>query len=156
MIQRIQSLYLLAVTILMAITFTAPILAFGTTEGVSTLYTYQLVNATGESETAPYYLTLLVIAATILPFVTIFGYKKRMVQIRWCVVEMVLLAGTIVMLGLYCYRFYTLFREVSPEIFSVSFKLTLCCPLVALVLTWLASRAIFRDEILVRDTDRIR
>ncbi|MBE6182511.1 MAG: DUF4293 family protein [Rikenellaceae bacterium] len=156
MIQRIQSLYLLAVTILMAITFAAPLLAFGTTEGVSTLYTYRLIHAAGNSETAPYYLSFLVIIATILPFITIFGYKKRLIQIRWCVVEMVLLAGTIVMLGLYCYRFYTLFQEASPAIFSASFKLTLCCPAVALFLTWLASRAIFRDEMLVRDTERIR
>ncbi len=156
MIQRIQTLYLLAATILMAITFGAPLIDFGTTEGVSTLYAYRLVNAFGNSETTPWYLMFLIIVTMVLPFITIFGYKKRLTQIRWCIVEMVLLAGTIVMLGLYCYRFYTLFQEASAALFSATFKLTLVCPLIALFLTWRASRAIFRDEMLVRDTDRIR
>ena len=156
MIQRIQTLYLLAATVLMAVTFFAPLATFGTVEGLSTLYAYQLVDPAGVSESNPYYLHLLVLLTMALPFGTIFRYKRRLVQIRWCVVEMVLLVGVVLMLGLYCYRFYTLFREASPEIFAASFKVTLLCPFVALLCSWLAMRAIFRDEMLVRAADRIR
>ena len=56
MIQRIQTLYLLAATVLMAITFFAPLATFGTVDGVSTLYAYELVDANGVSEANPYYL----------------------------------------------------------------------------------------------------
>ena len=156
MIQRIQTLYLLAATVLMAIAFFAPLATFGTTEGLSTLYAHELVDANGVSATNPYYLNFLVLLAMVLPFGTIFRYKRRLTQIRWCVVEMVLLVGVVVMLGLYCYRFYTLFSEASPELLAVSFKVTLLCPLAALFFTWLAMRAIFRDEMLVRAADRIR
>lgn len=156
MIQRIQTLYLLAVVILMAITFFAPLATFGTTEGLSTLYAYELVDAEGIATTNPYYLWFLVIVAMALPLGTIFRYKKRLIQIRWCVVEMVLLVGVMLMLGLYCYRFYSLFSEASPELFAASFRVTLLCPLAALLFTWLAMRAIFRDEMLVRAADRIR
>ena len=156
MIQRIQTLYLLATPILQPLTFFMPLATFGTTEGVSTLYAYELVDAAGVATTNPYYLWFLVILAMALPLGTIFRFKKRLTQIRWCVVEMVLIVGVVLMLGLYLYRFYTLFAEASPEVFICSFKVTLLCPLVALLSTWLAMRAIFRDEMLVRAADRIR
>jgi len=38
----------------------------------------------------------------------------------------------------------------------VGYKMTLLCPVAALLFVWLASRAIFRDEMLVRAADRIR
>ena len=155
MIQRIQTLYLLAATILMAVTLFAPLMSVGTEEGVTILYAYKLVDAQGEVIFSPWHLALLVALTALLPFGIIFRYKHRLAQIRFCIVEMVLLVGMMVMAGFYCYRLYSLFDE-TYEVLACSFRWPLLCPLAALLLTWLASRAIFKDEMLVRAADRIR
>lgn len=161
MIQRIQTLYLLAATALMAITFFAPLMSFHLMDEVSTLYAYKLVDAAGQATCTPWHFSVLVGLTTILPFLIIFRYKNRLSQIRFCVVEVVLLVGLLVVGGLYCYRFYDLFTAqiatlANPELFAVGYKMTLLCPVAALLFVWLASRAIFRDEMLVRAADRIR
>lgn len=156
MIQRIQTIYLLIATVAMGLWLFLPLMTFGTTEGLSTLYVRELVDAEGVATPNPWYLHLLVLLTAVLPLGTIFRYKRRLTQIRWCVVEMVLLGGVMVVAGLYCYRFYTLFQEASLALFAVTFKATLVAPVVALLFTWLAMRAIFRDEMLVRSADRIR
>lgn len=155
MIQRIQSVYLLLTAVLMALTFFLPLMGFSTEEGTSLFYSYKLVDAAGVSETNPWYLMVLTLMSFAIPFGTIFRFKNRLLQMRMCVVSMVLIGGTAVMLAFYCYRFYTLFAA-QAEVFAASFKLTLVCPLVALLFAWLAMRAIFRDEMLVRAADRIR
>ena len=155
MIQRIQTLYLLAATILMAVTLFAPLMSVGTEEGVTILYSYKLVDPQGVVIFSPWHLAVLVALTALLPFGIIFRYKHRLAQIRFCIVEMVLLVGMMVMAGFYCYRLYSLTSGAS-EIFSTTFHVTLLCPVVALLASWLASRAIFRDELLVRAADRIR
>ena len=155
MIQRIQTLYLLAATALMALVFFLPLMGSSTEQGTSLFYSYKLVDSEGISTSSPWYLMFLVLMAGVIPFGTIFRYKNRLLQIRMCVVSMVLMGGSIAMLAFYCYRFYTLFAAQS-EVFAASFKLTLLCPFAALLFTWLAMRAIFRDEMLVRAADRIR
>ena len=155
MIQRIQTLYLLGATILMALAFFLPLGHFMTEAGEAVFKSYELVGADGVIEKLPSYLMFIMLVALWLPVYIIFLYKKRLSQIRFCVVEMVLLVGVLLIEGLYCYRLYALFSE-SYELVAASFRWPLLCPLVALPLVWLAMRAIFRDEILVRAADRIR
>lgn len=156
MIQRIQTLYLLAATILMALVYFMPLMTFGTIEGLATVYTYKMVDGLGIVEATPWYLSALTLMAMVLPFGTIFRYKKRLTQIRWCAVELVLLVGVVLMEAFYGYRFYQLFADLSPELLAASYKVTLLFPLVSMLFVWLAMRAIFRDEMLVRAADRIR
>ena len=52
--------------------------------------------------------------------------------------------------------FYQLFADLSPELLAASYKVTLLFPLVSMLFVWLAMRAIFRDEMLVKAADRIR
>ena len=156
MIQRIQTLYLLAATVLMALAFFLPLMTFGTIEGVATVYSYQVVDAAGVVEALPWYLSFLFLLTMVLPLGTIFRFKKRLTQIRWCVVEIVLLVGVVLMEMLYAYRFNQLFSSLSPEVLASSYKVTMLFPLVSMLFVWLAMRAIFRDEMLVRAADRIR
>ena len=155
MIQRIQTLYLLGASVLMALTFFLPLGLFTTEAGEAVFRTYELVGADGVVEKVPSYLMFLTLVALWLPVYIIFLYKKRLAQIRFCVVEMVLLVGVVLMEAFYCYRLYSLFDE-TYEVLACSFRWPLLCPLAALLLTWLASRAIFKDELLVRAADRIR
>ena len=97
---------------------------------------------------------MLTVAAA-LPLVTIFLYKKRMAQIRFCVSEIVLLLGSVVFIALYCYRLCVVLAELMPELhFTLGFASLM--PIIAIILVILAIRGIARDEALVRSLDRIR
>jgi len=84
----------------------------------------------------------------ILHFIALFLYKKRIRQIRLIGFTMILLIG---LLALMFYFLYSGFDDVK-----VVFKVPMIFPLIALILDYLAIRAIGRDEALVRSLDRIR
>ena len=96
---------------------------------------------------------ILLVLATLLPFVVIFLFKNRQLQIRLCAAEIVLLVGSLVVMGIYYYLSARLFESVNG---LGSLKLGMIMPLIAIVFVALATRAIFRDEVLVRSLDRIR
>ncbi len=98
----------------------------------------------------PYYLSVLLSLTCALPLVTIFLFRRRMLQIRLCAAEAVLLVGSAVMEAM-IYWGPLGSRGGSSALLPASFA-----PLAALFFVWLAARAIFRDEVLVRSLDRIR
>lgn len=155
MIQRIQTVYLLVLTVLMALTLFLPLAWFGGEAGEFELHAFALITADGEAVQPTLYMGILLVLAALLPLVTIFLYKRRLLQIRLCVVEMVLLLGSAVMEGIY----YFLSRRFFDELLTVhmqSVRPTIVLPIVCLILAGLAARAIFRDELMVRAADRIR
>ncbi len=154
MIQRIQTIYLLAVSALLAVTLSAPLAWFGGEAGDFRLHAFALRTLEGEAVQPTPYLGALLVLACALPFVTIFLFRRRMLQIRLCVVEAVLLLGTVVMEGIYYYLACRAFGELPHHAQGLCFAVGL--PVVGLLFVWLAARAIFRDELLVRAADRIR
>ena len=156
MIQRIQSVYLLAVTILMIICMCTPVgsIIAGTQE-ISEFGNLFITLPNGTKDFAPWALFVILLVVAILSFGTIFLFKKRLVQIRLCVSELVLLVGAIAFIALYCYRLCSLLSEVTTNsIFTISFAAVM--PIIAIILVILAMRAIAKDEALVRSLDRIR
>ena len=105
MIQRIQTLYMLIVTALMAVTLFAPLAWFAGEAGEFGLYAFSLKTAAGEAVQPTVYMGVVLALACVLPFITIFLFKRR---------------------------------------------------LVCLLFAYLAARAVFRDELMVRAADRIR
>jgi len=154
MIQRIQTLYLLAVSAFMAVTLFAPLAWFAGPAGEFRLHAFALRTLEGEAVQPTVYMGALLALACAVPFVTIFLFKRRMLQIRLCVVEAVLLVGAAVMEGIYYFLSCRVFSGLSFHVQSV--RLTIALPVVSLLFVWLAVRAIFRDELLVRGADRIR
>lgn len=116
----------------------------------------EAVGTSASSEVLPPYLGILLAAAAVLPFATIFLYKRRLLQIRLCAVELVLLLGVLVMETIYFFRLKALFADAAATASFAAPQPTAAFPLAALFFVWLASRAIFRDEMLVRAADRIR
>jgi hypothetical protein len=96
----------------------------------------------------------MLLLTAIVPLVTLFLFKKRLLQIRLCAVNIVLLLGTLIFIAIYYYLGSRFFAEFSYEVRG--FKIAAIFPLLSLVLTYLAARAIFKDEMLVRSLDRIR
>ncbi len=152
MIQRIQSLYLLIVAGLMTTSLFLPLAHYVSGLSEYELFAFSLKGADYAQPTP--YLGFMLLLTAIVPLVTIFLYKKRLLQIRLCAVNIVLLLGTLIFIAIYYYLGSRFFAEFSYEVRG--FDIAAIFPLLSLVLTYLAARAIFKDEMLVRSLDRIR
>ena len=105
--------------------------------------------ADGTKDYAPWALFVILLVVAVLAFGTIFLFKKRMLQIRLTIFSTILLIGYYATLV----TFIFMLKEESKT-FSPSW--TVCLPLVAIILNWLAIRAIGKDEVLVKAYDRLR
>lgn len=154
MIQRIQSIYLLLVVAMMAVTLFMPLAWFAADGNEYNLCAFSLQTPEGVAIQSTVYMGVLLLASALLPLVVIFLFRRRMLQIRLCVVEMVLLIGAIAMEVIYYFLGARAFAEQALH--AQGFYLTIALPLVSLFFIYLAVRAIFRDELMVRAADRIR
>lgn len=93
----------------------------------------------------------LTAAIAFLALITIFLYKKRILQIRLCVFNGLLMLG---FYGLFAFLVWVI-KGQMPEA-SLSVKIGLCFPIINLILDYLAIRNIGADEALVRSLDRLR
>ena len=149
MIQRIQSVYLLVVTILMVICMCSPIGSIITNANeISELGNLCITFPDGTKDYSPWALFVILLVVAALSFVTIFLFKKRMLQIRLTIFSSVVLIGYYMALVAYLF----MLAEDTP--FSASW--TICLPFAALILNWLAIRGIGADEALVKAYDRLR
>lgn len=152
MIQRIQTLYLFAAAALMVTALLTPLAYFAAGTDEYTLRAFSLSG--GEMTQSTIYMGIVMALAAAVPLVNIFLFKRRMLQIRLCAVELVLLLGSVAFIGIY---YYLSARMISQaEFHAQGFRIAAVFPLVALVLDYLAMRAIFKDELLVKSLDRIR
>jgi len=153
MIQRIQTLYLFASLVIIALIFLVPI-AHMTYAGEQ----FVTFRPTGFYDDFAGTLTLSAIPVVILISVIlciyiaiIFLYKKRIIQARLCMINIVLLAGLIT---LFIYHLVFFMNRVPGVDYSLG--LSFIFPPIAIILTFLAFRGIRKDENLVRLADRIR
>ena len=152
MIQRIQTLYLVAIVALMTTAIFTPLAYFVAGAEEYLLYAFSLKG--GEVSYSTIYMGVVVALSAIVPFVTIFLFKNRKLQIRLCAVELVLLIGSVIFMAIYYYLGSRMFANL--EFATQGFRIAIIFPLVALILDYLSLRAIFHDEMLVRSLDRIR
>ncbi len=82
--------------------------------------------------------------AALVPFVAIFLFKNRSRQTSMLIAEFVLLAGSAGFSIYYSWIAHTAWAY-SPLFFFT-----------ALLINWLALRGVLRDQMLIRDTERIR
>ena len=152
MIQRIQTLYLLLATALMACTLFMPIAHVSTAQGELVL---QAFKPFGSEMAFGWLFAALFILATLLPLVTIFLFKYRKRQVGLCAAEGVLQLGSVIVILLF---YWVIIPDILPAevLLTKSLGWAFIMPIVALIPTFLAGRAIFRDEVLVRSLDRIR
>ena len=155
MLQRIQTVYLLAATVLMSLMLFLP-LAEIAAEGTGIYEVLSKGWFITEGEFAkPVMLTwpvfILVLFLTLITLINIFLYKKRKLQIRICIYSIILAFGLI---GLIYYYFVIGIRPLDEPTYALSFPMVL--PAIFIILIYLAFRGIRKDEILVRSLNRIR
>lgn len=145
MIQRIQTLFLLAVVILNPLLYFLPIANIGDNQDTA-------IFVTGLSHSSQWYLHLIFVPCYLLPLWQIFIYKNRPKQIKVGVISIL----------------YTFFWSISFVMLTLKHLISnltitdlaptigILIPILSVILITLANRSIKRDEELVRSIDRIR
>jgi len=154
MIQRIQTIYILIAAVLVGIIFFFPFASFVIEQDMSVyhLSTKGLVpDAAGSNplfRAIP--ITVLIVIILHLCSAIIILYRKRMLQIRLCIINIALILG---LQGLMYY-----FANVSSHQLgsSASYSIIFVFPIISAILSYLAIRGIAKDEALVRSADRLR
>ncbi len=147
MIQRIQTLYLSVSAVLLVLLFVLPFAEIAK-DGV--VYIFNFKGILLEGTVIPTGITILVLAffLIVLQVIAIANFKKRLFQIRLVKYS---IAGLLVLFGLFFFIAYYTFSGAQ-----ISFKISHTFPVIAIIINYLAIRAIGKDEALIRSIDRIR
>lgn len=147
MIQRIQSVYLLIAAVLAGLLFLLPFAEIAK-DGAIYLFNFQGVLLDGAVKTNGLVVAVLLVISVVLNVLAIFSYSNRGKQVK-------LVWGAILTLVVLLVSF-VYFTYLSFSGAQISFKLGAILPLIAVILDYLAIRAIDKDEALIRSIDRIR
>ncbi len=156
MIQRIQTLYLIAASLIFGLMLFFPMVSFVGGELGYELTSFGLFtdNASRELILSTTYMGVLNVLVAIIPLVIIFLYKNRILQIRLCYVSWVLMLGLQLFVGYYLYRVNSSIADIAVN--DIRYSATVVLPLIGVALIWLSYRGIIKDEALVRSLDRLR
>lgn len=150
MIQRIQTLYLLLVVVLGTLLCLFSPMQFLLPEGTE----YVSLNVLDKWPMA-----VMTIASPVLALVTIFLFKRRLLQARFNVMNVILCLGFYALLALYTayvVKGYETIGEISLAGADWYIGVWAAIPLVNIVLLMMSTRRILKDEALVRAADRLR
>ncbi|MBP9969941.1 MAG: DUF4293 domain-containing protein [Paludibacteraceae bacterium] len=153
MIQRIQSVYLLIISILGVCLWFFPIASITHDIHVYNITTWG-IQLTESNQTIYQFIPylFLVLLLPIISFSSIFIYKKRILQMRLNVIAMILM--------IFLYGIIYFYIDFATTIISknsiIDYKLPIIIPVINLILCYLAIRAIGKDEALIRSLSRIR
>ncbi len=160
MIQRIQSLYLLLSAILVGLVIVFPLVEFATYDNFARLSAFSLETAIGDGHwqlvSRLWALGILFSATALLNFVTIFLFKKRLLQIRLTHYSFIMKIAVVAVVVYFSFVIKNDIREYSPDFQGVKPCIGSLFVIIAMVFDWLAIKAIRKDEALVRSIDRIR
>ena len=153
MIQRSQSIYLLIAVILIILMFFFPLAELLTADGQLYCFDFDGIWSLDTENkivlnTIP--VAILISIISLISLISIFLFRKRLVQIRLSIFNMVLMLGLCGMI--YFYVYYASKELVAKAYYSI----TCVFPVISIILTYLAIRAIKKDEGLIRSLDRIR
>ncbi len=152
MIQRIQSVYLLVVAILLVVTMCRPMGQFLAADGVTAYgFTPLGVTLAGGVSQSTWGLFCILLLSAVIALSTIFLYRNRMLQIRMTIFNSILLVGYYVAAIAFI---FILKGKLEASGFQLGWAL--CLPAVCIVLNYLAFRGIYKDEVMVKAADRLR
>ncbi|MFW5805045.1 MAG: DUF4293 domain-containing protein [Bacteroidales bacterium] len=152
MIQRIQTLYLLGAVIVGVVMFFIPLGHLILEENLVVDFFHNgIANdelLENSYKTLP--LTTLLGISTGLSLLIIFLYKRRILQMRLCGINIFLNIGLI---GLIVFYMFDAAKKLNAE---KDFNVAIILPVVSIIFLYLAIRNIGKDEARVKAADRIR
>ena len=152
MIQRIQSIYLAVISILLSAMMFFPLAEILSNDKIVVFNAFSIVFLNGEVSYSFYLILQGVVIAllSVTNLVAIFLYSNRKLQMMLCklsVVFEILLCNLI---------FYNVVHSISSKTFDIQYSFPIVFPIIALILQLLAFWAIRKDDRLIRSVDRIR
>lgn len=155
MIQRIQTIFLFLATVFAGILFFTPVFSFNCGEELMKFSVFGIENANEAIQFSVVYLLPLLITtilAVVIPFFTIFKFKKRELQLKLSSLNIFLNA---IICGLiFLYYASNVEEKINPE--TVHYMFGTYIPLINIVLSVLAMRWIKKDIDLLKSVDRLR
>ena len=153
MIQRIQTLYLVITVALLILIGFFPYAEVLVGNGI--IYSFKtygiyLTEQNNELISATYPLFILIIITILLILTAIFLFKKRLLQLRLCLISIIL------QFGIYGLGFFYLYKLSSEYDTTMHFAFPIIIPVISAILIFLAMRSIKKDELLIRSLDRLR
>lgn len=151
MFQRIQTIFLVLAAAAMLIASSTPLATFNYNYSEEVVFESMGIYLNGTLNDSTWGLFAISIGSSVLALITIFLYKKRMLQIRLSIFNLVLMIGFYLFFGFIFYKVYS----VEGLLFN-KIGVGLIMPLIAIILTILAIRRIGSDEALVQSLNRLR
>lgn len=154
MIQRIQSIYLfLAVCVLMLLTANPFAQVLLNTGDIITLEVFKQTAdpVSGKMGISLWPLAILLIVVLGLLILVLFLYRKRVLQVRLCMLTILIMFGFEAMI--YLYTKLTLAQFQAEDSL---FLWPALIPFIAIILTYLAMKAIQKDDAIVKSYERLR
>lgn len=154
MIQRIQSIYLLISVIILSFLFSNPLAEIFISEKLYLVFYFNKIKSITNSEFVPistWPVAVLLISILLIGILALFQYKNRILQIRLCVFNILLMFG---LTGLIYFLTKTTAKQMNGQ--SSVFLWPVILPYISIILTYLAIKRIQKDDKLVKDYDRIR
>ena len=161
MIQRIQSVFLFIISILMLLLLYSDIWVIskpGSGE-IVTMNAFQIQHfekQDGEKQVIEtqnsFYIAILAVLSAGIALFSVFKYKNRMLQLKLGLLNTLLMVAII---GIIIYFVYDM-EEMLPDASEGTFGIGIFYPAICLILNWLANRFIRKDEQLVRSSERFR
>ncbi len=155
MLQRVQTVYLFLVFVFGVLYLIFSLATVHVGDESYTLMAYELIAPESIVERLNVWwlqtsLLIALFASMVLTIIITFKYKKRLLQMRLCKFNILLLLIVVVLSFFYIDSVKT---QLNADIV---YGAGTFFPFVSLILTFLANRAIRKDEELVRSADRIR
>lgn len=162
MLQRIQTVYLLVTLILSILLFFVPMGGFQQlTEGIIHDFDYTVVGLTEKYDSVSqifsysWALLCLMVLILIVNVIGIFLYKNRVFQMRFNLLNILLNIGIYPLFFLFAWGSSQNVAQTGGNV-EINYYFPIVFPIINILLTYLAIRAIGKDEALVRSLDRIR
>lgn len=166
MIQRIQTLFLLGVSICMGLMLAYYIWGERNDDqnkvALLTAFKMEVIDTAGTLQDksddtivrtdSTWYIAALAISASLVALASIFQYNNRLNQMKLGALNALLMAATLGISYYKIYQYETLVNPTGQGAIQMGFFL----PAVAMILNILSNRFIRRDEKLVKSVDRIR
>ena len=147
MIQRIQSVYLLVSALLLGLLFLLPFAEI-VKDGAIYTFNFKGILLDGAVQQSGLAISVLTVVLMVLHGFAISSFKNRKRQ------KMIVSYTILMLLVLFVLFIYYTYLSFSGA--QISLKISVVLPLLAIVIDYLAIRAIDKDEALIRSIDRIR
>lgn len=152
MIQRIQSVYLIIAAVCSLSALFMPFVYFENPVNDVILHAFHYTDVDGVmlpeiGNTAS--IGILFIVSAAFSIYNIFLYKKRTLQIRVCIYNVIINLGALLQIYLYS-------RAVGQEDVAITVKIGSIMPIITAIILLLAAWSIRKDELLVKSLDRLR